>query len=349
MSCCRCRRRYWNSARTIPHRAPGWRRTGEPTACAMSSSGPGDRGGACRPGTRRSSASHPVGRSCASCCGRCRPTDMDIGIADPAWGAAEEDTPHVALAGFEGTLALLVELARTHQIDLSQLPVAEVVDQLMAALQHAGPAITLGRKGDWVVLAAWLLLLRSRLLLPVETLPPDAADTAGQLRDRLIALQAAQALAAWLDRRSQLGHEVFARGQPELLGTSTSSQYEVDVIEFLWACAAQFDDDAAPVDIATVYRPPWHDLYSVLDARTHILRLLASDHLPLERFLPDAPSEDGARLPLWRRSAVASTLVAGLELARDGVVRLHQEGAFAAITLSARAEPAGDQGSAAAA
>ena len=271
---------------------------------------------------------------------------MDIGIADPAWVAAD-DTPRVALAGFEGSLALLVDLARTRQIDLNQLPVADVVDQLMVALQEA--TIPLGQKGDWVVLAAWLLLLRSRLLLPVETLPPDAAATEDQLRDRLVALQAAQALAAWLDQRPQLGHDVFARGQPELFGTSTAHRYEVDVIEFLWACAAQFDDDAAPVDIATVYRPSWHDLYSVLDARTHILRLLASDHLPLERFLPDAPSEDGARLPLWRRSAVASTLVAGLELARDGVVRLHQEGAFAAITLSARAEPAGDQGSAAAA
>ena len=150
---------------------------------------------------------------------------MDIGIADPAWVAAD-DTPRVALAGFEGSLALLVELARTHQIDLSQLPVADVVDQLMAALQHAGPAITLGRKGDWVVLAAWLLLLRSRLLLPVETPAQPDADTAGQLRDRLIArqaAQAAQALAAWLDQRPQLGHEVFARGQPELLDTSTAN------------------------------------------------------------------------------------------------------------------------------
>ncbi len=270
---------------------------------------------------------------------------MDIGIADPAWGAAD-DTPRVALAGFEGSLALLVDLARTRQIDLNQLPVADVVDQLMVALQQA--TIPLGQKGDWVVLAAWLLLLRSRLLLPVET-QPDAAATQDPLRERLVALQAAQALAAWLVQRPQLGHEVFARGQPELLSTSTANQYEVDVIEFLWACAAQFEDDAAPVDIATVYRPSWHDLYSVLDARTHILRLLASDHLPLERFLPDVPSEEGARLPLWRRSAVASTLMAGLELARDGVVRLHQEGAFAAITLSARAEPAGDQGGAAAA
>src|SRR5271165_6724968 len=269
--CCRCRPRCWSVARTTPTQSRGLLHIGGPNACAVSRNGPGDRGGACRPGTRRSamdfspkarrrrprsSASHPVGRSCASCCGRCRPTEMDIGIADPAWGAAE-DTPRVALAGFEGSLALLVELARTHQIDLSQLPVADVVDQLMAALQHAGPAITLGRKGDWVVLAAWLLLLRSRLLLPVETQPDAAAtETAGQLRDRLIALQAAQALAAWLDQRPQLGHDLFARGQPELLGTSTSSLYEVDVIEFLWACAAQFEDDAAPMDTATVYQPP---------------------------------------------------------------------------------------------
>ena len=114
---------------------------------------------------------------------------MDIGIADPAWVAAD-DAPRVALAGFEGSLALLVDLARTRQIDLNQLPVADVVDQLMVALQEA--TIPLGRKGDWVVLAACLLLLRSRLLLPVET-QPDAAATEDQLRDRLVALQAAQA------------------------------------------------------------------------------------------------------------------------------------------------------------
>ena len=148
---------------------------------------------------------------------------MDIGIADPAWVAAD-DTPRVALAGFAGSLALLVELARTRQIDLNQLPVADVVDQLMVALQEA--TIPLGQKGAWVVLAAWLLLLRSRLLLPVET-QPDAAATADQLRDRLVALQAAQTLAAWLDQHLQLGHEVFARGQPELLDVdrrrSTSS------------------------------------------------------------------------------------------------------------------------------
>src|SRR5271166_930177 len=136
---------------------------------------------------------------------------MDVGIAEPAWMAAEEDTPHMALAGFEGPLALLLELARTHQIDLSQLPVTEIVDQLMTALQPA--RIPLSRKGDWVVLTAWLLLLRSRLLLPVETAPPDAAATEDQLRDRLAARQAGQALAAWLERRPQLGHDVFGRGQ----------------------------------------------------------------------------------------------------------------------------------------
>ena len=262
------------------------------------------------------------------------------GIADPAW----EDTPHVALAGFDGPLALLVDLARTRQIDLSQLPVADIIDQLMLALQAA--STPLSRKGDWVVLAAWLLLLRSRLLLPVEPPPPDATE---QPRDRRVARAAAQALAAWLIQRPQLGNDVFGRGQPELLGTSAATQYEVDVIELLWACAAQFEDDA-PADIATVYRPSWHDLYSVLDARTHILQLLDAEpgHRPLERFLPVVSAEE-PRLPLRQRSAVASTLMAGLELARDGVLRLHQLEAFAPITLSARAEPIHDQDSAAAA
>ncbi|HTD55129.1 MAG TPA: hypothetical protein VK670_07090, partial [Silvibacterium sp.] len=90
---------------------------------------------------------------------------------------------------------------------------------------------------------------------------------------------------------------------------------------------------------ATVYRPSWHDLYSVLDARTHILQLLDAEpgHRPLERFLPVVSAEE-PRLPLRQRSAVASTLMAGLELARDGVLRLHQLEAFAPITLSACTE-----------
>jgi chromatin segregation and condensation protein Rec8/ScpA/Scc1 (kleisin family) len=92
----------------------------------------------------------------------------------------------------------------------------------------------LGQKGDWVVMASWLLQLRSLLLLPADSPAQQAAAAeADQLRGRLISLQEIQTLAAWLDRRPQLGHDVFARGQPELFGTAVETGHEVDVIAFL--------------------------------------------------------------------------------------------------------------------
>jgi segregation and condensation protein A len=271
------------------------------------------------------------------------------GFADPgAVREGEGGTPLLQLDGFHGPLDVLLALARSHQIDLARLPVAALVEQLVTALQHADLRIPLSRKGDWLVMAAWLLLLRSRLLLPVDTpAQHEARDEAESLRERLSDLQAAQALASWLERRPQLGRDVFPRGQPEQSGTVAETQYEGDVIEFLWACLAQFDDGLPRADLHAVYRPPWHALYAVLDARAHILRLLAEmpANTPLGRFLPRVPVEDDRpdRLPLWRRSAVTSTLIAGLELARDGALRLEQAAPFAAITLCPRAEAAGDQ------
>jgi segregation and condensation protein A len=263
-------------------------------------------------------------------------------IESTTTGEGEGGTPFLQLAGFRGPLDLLLALARSRQIALAHLSVRDLVDQLVAALQQADRRIPLSQKSDWVVMGAWLLLLRSRLLLPAEApARHEARDEAERLRERLLDLQAAQALASWLDRRPQLGRDVFPRGQPEQSGTVVETQYEGDVIEFLWACLAQFDDGLPRADIHAVYRPPWHDLCSVLDARAHILRLLADlpEEAPLERFLPQAPTEDDRpdRLPLWRRSAVASTLIAGLELARDGALRLEQEAPFAAITLRAHA------------
>lgn len=276
------------------------------------------------------------------------------GAAPIPGGEGEGGTPLLQLNGFRGRLALLLALARSHQIDLAHLSVGDLVDQLVTAVQQADRRIPLSQQGDWLVMAAWLLLLRSRLLLPVDTPAQRAArDEAENLRERLRDLQAAQALAAWLEHRPQLGRDVFPRGQPEPSGTVAAAQYEGDVIEFLWACLAQFDDGRPRADINAVYRPPWHALCSVLDARTHILRLLTEmgEDAPLERFLPRASPEDDRpdRRPLWRRSAVASTLIAGLELARDGAVRLEQEAPFAPIRLRCCAEAACERVSQAAA
>jgi segregation and condensation protein A len=263
---------------------------------------------------------------------------FDNPLIDPA-GAGEGDSPHLALDGFAGPLARLLALARAQQIDLTQLSLAALLDQLAAALQAAGQATTLGQKGDWLVMAAWLVLLRSRLLLPAETTgQQEAARAARQLRDRLLALQAAQGLAAWLDGRPQLGHDVFARSLPELLGTAVEPAHQVDVIEFLWASLALFDDDPAP-DTASVYRPLLTKLHDIAAARERILRVLAAapDGAPLDRLLPAPPetAETDSQRALRRRSAWASTLVAGLELVRQGEAVMQQGEDFQSIQVSA--------------
>jgi segregation and condensation protein A len=137
----------------------------------------------------------------------------------------------------------------------------------------------------------------------------------------------------------QLGHAAFARGAPEWVGSGLATAHQVDVVSFLWASMALFDDGARDVDTATVYRPAATALYDVAAARQRILLLLtaAPDGAPLERFLPAPPdrAETGSRAALRRRSASASTLMGGLELARQGEVVLAQPGEFQTIRVTA--------------
>jgi segregation and condensation protein A len=263
---------------------------------------------------------------------------MDARIANAVSGlsgAGEGDTPYLELAGFSGPLDLLLTLARTRQIDLAGLPLRELVDQLATALQQTGPS--LGERGAWLVMACWLLLLRSRLLLPADVTAQqrEAEDAAAELRGRLLDLQRAQALARWLDRRPQLGQDVFARGQPEPLGTFLGAQHQVDVIEFLWAAMGLFGDGDEEPGARSVYRPRWADLYKLGDACDRILRLLASapDGAPLGRLLLDVPAEGAIVIPaeLRRRGAWTSTFLASLHLTKEGEVVIVQEGAFAPI------------------
>ena len=149
--------------------------------------------------------------------------------------AGEVATPLLELGEFSGPLDLLLTLARAQQIDLARISLLDLINQLAAALQQAG--IMLGEKGDWLVMGAWLVLLRSRLLLPAQQ---AAEDEAHHLRDRLLDLHAAQALAAWLDHRPRLGHGVLRRGSKQGGGISLDlAQPERPVFPF--------DDDGHPV------------------------------------------------------------------------------------------------------
>ena len=252
--------------------------------------------------------------------------------------AAEERTPLLSLDGFIGPLERLLTLARAHQVDLTQLSLTTLIDQLAAALRHAPPAMPLGEKGDWVVMAAWLVQLRSVLLLPPEApARQDATVAADQLRARLIELQATQALATWLRQRPQLGRDAFARGRPEMFGVASETA-TLDVIEFLWSSLALFDDDIPETDAAPVYLPRRFALHTIAAARERILLRLAAvpEGGALERFLPDPTTiaASGSLQALQRRSAWASTFVASLELARHGDVAVAQQAFLAPVHLS---------------
>jgi len=260
-------------------------------------------------------------------------------VEEPSSGEPRDDRttqmPVLALDGFAGPLDRLLALARAHRVDLARLSLPHLVDQLVAALGVAAP---LERKGDWLVMASWLLQLRSDLLVPADPAQQRAAEAeAARLQRQLLALREVQALAAWLRRRPQLGHQVFARGRPEPLGLLTETRHQVDVIEFLWASLALFDEDGAGADTASRYQPQRWDLHPVPEARDRIVRLLAEagEGRALDRLLPAAPMEGSAPETALRRcSGWTSSFVASLELAKQGKVTLEQDGDFSAIQVS---------------
>ncbi|WP_286840346.1 hypothetical protein [Acidiphilium sp. 34-64-41] len=207
-------------------------------------------------------------------------------------------------------------------------------------MERARATIPLGHQADWVVMASWILLLRSDLLLPRDAPAQQAAERrATDLRDRLVVLQEIQALGAWLDQRPQLGRDVFARGRSEAIGSVIGGSIEVDMIAFLWACLEQFDDPTDAVDTRPIYRLPALDLYGIPEARDRIMRLLAEsgEALSLDQLLPgpnqqmDQPQTETR---LRKRSAWSSTFVASLELAKQGDVALAQAENFDPIIVS---------------
>ena len=265
---------------------------------------------------------------------------MDGIAAAPAAGqGGEGSSPLLEVAGFQGRLERLLALARARQIDLARIALPALADQLIAALRDAGSRMPLGLQAEWVVMAAWLVQLRSRLLLPAEAKASDAANReAAQLRRGLARLNMIQAAVRWLDGQPRLGRDVFARGRPELVGIGTTTLHQADVIEFLWASLALFDDDLPPPDTAPRYRPAWLDLHAIADARSRILQCLAghASPCPLDQLLPDASGPSAQPEDALRgRSRWTSTFAASLELAKQGEVALKQEGSFAPISVQA--------------
>ena len=244
------------------------------------------------------------------------------------------DDPVLALHldGFEGPMDLLLELARAQKVDLARISILALVEQYLAIVESA--RVRLDLAADWVVMAAWLTWLKSRLLLPAGSDAADEGDEAAEvLAGRLEALQAVRDLAIWLGGRTQLGVDAFARGMPEVLVAVERSGVSADLGGLMRAYAAARRRATAQMP----YQPRRGPLCSIQDALERLGRMLglsaagarARQWMSLEALWPTMAGL------VERRAAVASVLLAGLELARLGQVDLRQEASFGPILVRA--------------
>jgi segregation and condensation protein A len=233
---------------------------------------------------------------------------------------------HLRLEGFEGPLDLLLDLARAQKLDVARISILALVDQYLAVIEGAR-RVRLELAADWLVMAAWLAWLKSRLLLPEDPQQEDDAEAlAGQLAERLAELERMRAAAVWLGRQPQLGQQVFPRGAPESFTTTDRTGLATE----LPALLRGYVDALRRAAAKRPYRPKQRKIWTVQDALERLARLVGGlpDWGDLLQFLPEQALD-----PVERRAAMASTLVAGLELARGGGIELRQEAAFGPILL----------------
>ena len=238
----------------------------------------------------------------------------------------------VDVAGFEGPLDLLLALARTHKVDIAKISILALVEQYLAYIAEA-QKLKIEIAADYLVMAAWLAYLKSRLILPRENLgeEPSAHDMAQRLAFRLMRLDSMRKAMAELMTRKRLGRDVFARGMPEGVRSVRETQWTAEIYDLLKAYAEQ---RRCTLRVTHVIKA--RKVWSVKEARDRLERLIGEssvDWVALETFLGQfLPSGDETR------TAVASSFGATLEMAREGIVELRQDAPFAPIYMRRRAD-----------
>ena len=239
---------------------------------------------------------------------------------------SDDDTLRLEIDGWEGPLDLLLALARSQKVDLRQISILALVEQYLGFIERA-EALRLELAADYLVMAAWLAYLKSALLLPRDPAEdPDPELLALRLQRRLERLDAMRDAGARLMTRDRVGRDVFARGAPEGLRTVRSAEWQAEIYDLI----------AAYGRISARTRPVMHVVADrevmTLDAALQRVSALVGERIDwhvIDDFLPPAVA---GRL---RRSALASSFVAALELARQGRIELRQQGAFAPLFLRA--------------
>ncbi len=254
------------------------------------------------------------------------------------WGDAD-DAPRagealiVNLEGFEGPLDLLLALARTQKVDLAKISVLALAEQYLEFVNQALKA-RLELAADYLVMAAWLAFLKSKLLLPREQGQedqPTGDELAARLAFRLMRLEAMRHAAGQLVTRKRLGRDVFTRGNPEGVRTIRTRKYTAMIFDLLKAYA-----DQRKKTVKHVHVVPRRTVWSIKEARDRLEGLLGEavgDWVQLDLFL----QRYGA-MPDIVRTARASSFGATLEMAREGLVELSQAEPYAPIYMRKRGQ-----------
>lgn len=255
--------------------------------------------------------------------------DTEISVADRL--AAEALI--VDVDGYEGPLDVLLTLSRTQKVDLRKISVLHLAEQYLAFIDKA-KSLRIELAADYLVMAAWLTFLKSRLLLPPDPAEqgPSGEELAAHLAFQLERLQAMRDAAAKLMARDQLGRDVFRRGIPEDVATVRSITYTANLLDLMQAYARIRTKDE--------FRPFVMDRDAVFTMEQALERMrglvgYAVEWTEISSYLPEGWSVDPAR----RRSATAATFAASLELAKEGKVEIRQSETFAPIHLRKRTAP----------
>jgi segregation and condensation protein A len=256
--------------------------------------------------------------------------------------ASDEPSLMVDVEGFEGPLDLLLTLARQQKVDLAKISILALADQYLAFIDQARK-MRLELAADYLVMAAWLAYLKSRLLLP-EQHPSEglsAEEMANALALRLRRLEAIRQFAERLVSRPQLGRDVFQRGDPEPIAEIKHPQWSATLYDLLSAYAAR-----RQIQSRSVVRVPRRTVWSLAEAREALERLIgrSMDWSPLDQYLIAYMTD-----PSMAATVLASSFAAALEMIREGQLEAHQQGAFSPLYLRKKrnADGAPSQGGAA--
>jgi segregation and condensation protein A len=256
-------------------------------------------------------------------------------------GAHEYDPLLLNIDGFEGPIDVLLVMARDQKVDLTKISILQLARQYLVFIDRAAD-LRLELAAEYLVMAAWLAYLKSRLLLPRDknSAEPDAQAMAEALQFQLRRLEAMQKAAADLFRLPQLGVDIFARGMPEKVKVDTDTIYDATLFDLLRA----YGDIHRRREKQTIYELPKIKVVSLEEAMDRLTVMLGklprsgpfSVWTTLQSFMPENVTDK-----LLARSSLASTLTAGLELVKQGRLELKQDGPFRPIYLREKPVDAG--------